>query len=226
MNIEEKVAMVGVVIGFIAAVTVGIINRLPKNVPVFDKVVELHITLNDKASADAKKTHGRLVKVGDKAICSGFFVDNRGTIMTAAHCTEDVKSIDVMTSDHAVYASSFVSKSRTHDIALIRIDKRDTPFFTLARVVKQGEKIIAYGSPMGETGCLSEGTVAKVAGDVFLADLTIIPGNSGGPVLNAAGEVVGVAVAVFVSEYGMARLGVVEGPDTAATFLASFLRRK
>ena len=96
MSANDQIGTLAVV-GLLGLYVIIGLNVRPKAIPLSAKVVELHITLNDKAKEDAKKTGGKLVKIGDKAICSGFFVDDRGTIMTAAHCTENVESIEVMT---------------------------------------------------------------------------------------------------------------------------------
>lgn len=212
----------------IAAVGVGFsplcIRRAA--VPVEEKTVELHITLADTGLPVKSPKNRELRNVPGKAICSGMFIDDNGTILTARHCTEGVQQMDVLTSDHRVYVASFVAKSNSQDLALVRIDRQKTPFFTLADVVKRGEAISVLGSPMGETGVLSQGTVAKLTGDQLIVDCSVVPGNSGGPVFDADGKLIGVAVAVFVSEYGMTHLGVVEGPDAVRAFLRSVLKKK
>lgn len=192
--------------------------------PIEQKVVELHITLTK--DADETKVTKRIQPVASKAICSGSFVDGDGLILTARHCTEGVSSIEVLTSDHSVYEASFVTKSNTQDLALIRINRHNTPFFTLADAVTRGEHIFILGSPMGETDTLSQGFVAKLMGDRLIVDASVVPGNSGGPVYDDRGNLVGVAVAVFVSAYGMTHLGVVEGTDAVRALLKDFVGRK
>lgn len=184
-----------------------------------DKVVELHITLKDSGS-ETKKTK-RIQPVEGKAICSGAFVDDDGLILTARHCTEGVSRMEVLTSDHSVYTASFVAKSNAQDLALVRIDRHNTPFFRLADTIVRGEHIFVLGSPMGETSVLSQGFIAKLAGDFMVIDASVVPGNSGGPVYDDSGRLVGIAVAVFVSDYGMTHLGVVESTDAVRALLTS-----
>jgi len=191
-----------------------------------DKVVELHMVLTETAPTHHKTVREGIQIVPGHAICSGSFVDDHGTILTARHCVEGIERMDVLTSDHRVYAASFVAKSQTQDLALVRIDRTGTPFFRLATTLAQGDVISTLGSPLGETATLSRGIVAKLAGDMIYADMTVIPGNSGGAVYNERGEMVGVAVAVFMSEYGMTHLGVVEGTDAIRVFLKDVLGRK
>jgi S1-C subfamily serine protease len=193
--------------------------------PVESKVVELHITLADTA-VETKKTTQRIQPVGGKAVCSGAFVDGDGLILTARHCVEGVAGMEVLTSDHAVYTASFVAKSNSHDLALVRIDRHSTPFFELATETKRGEHISVLGSPMGEIGTLSQGFIAKLEGDRLIIDASVAPGNSGGPVYDDTGRLVGVAVAVFVCEYGMTHLGSVESADAVRAFLKLVQGRK
>lgn len=183
-----------------------------------EKVVELHITLKDNAP-ETKKTAKGIQPVEGKAICSGAFVDEDGLILTARHCTEGVSKMEVLTSDHSVYNASFVAKSNLQDLALVRIDRHNTPFFRLADTITRGEHIFVLGSPMGETSVLSQGFIAKLVGDFIIIDASVVPGNSGGPVYDDAGRLVGVAVAVFVCDYGMTHLGVVEGADAVRALL-------
>jgi len=190
------------------------------------KVVELHITFAATPDDTKSTSDPRIKPVAGKGICSGLFIDDEGTILTARHCTEGVDHMDVLTSDHSVYAASFVAKSNLHDLALIRVDRKNTPYFTLAQNVQQGENVNVLGNPMGETDVLSRGIIAKTAGDIVVVDCSVVPGNSGGPAYNDRGELVGVATAVFVSAYGMTHLGVLQAPDAIRAFLKETIWRK
>lgn len=203
----------------------------PKDTP-DQKVVELHITMKEQENPPTAKHKIQLQPVGQtivdgKAICSGFFIDDHGDIMTARHCTDIASGIEVVTSDGRKYEASFTAKSAIHDLALIHIDRLNTPYFKAAKTVTRGEAVFFLGSPMGLTGTLVQGIVANLYGDVTLIDNTVIPGNSGGAVFDKNGRLVGVITAVFVTEYGMAHLGVAQGIDSVRSFIGETkLRRK
>lgn len=215
------------VVGLAALVTVHILSLRHTSAPTIEeKTVELHITLTEPIPVTKASANRGLRNVPGKAVCSGMFIDGNGTILTARHCTDGVERIEVLTSDHRVYTASFVARSNAHDLALIRIDRQNTPFFTLASAVSRGETILVLGSPMGETGVLSQGIIAKLAGDQIIVDCSVVPGNSGGPVFDVNGNLVGVAVAVFVSQYGITHLGAIEGPDAVHAFLKLVLHQR
>ena len=226
MTILEKV-IAGILFSMLAfVISLDVVVFRGPRPPVSDKVVELHTVLSEQAPIRHKSITEGIQILPGHGICSGSFIDDRGTILTARHCVEGVDHMDVMTSDHQVYAASFIAKSPTQDLALVRINRTNTPFFKLATSLAQGDVISTLGSPLEETATLSRGLVAKLAGDLIFADMTVIPGNSGGAVYNERGEMVGVAVAVFMSEYGMTHLGVVEGTDAVRVFLKDVLGRK
>lgn len=181
------------------------------------KLVELKITLGTP-TAEAKKTKQRVENFATHALCSGAFVNSSGLIMTAKHCTEGTVGITVRTSDGQEYDAVVVRESKTHDLALIHIDRFNTPYFILAKQVAQGEAIYVLGSPLGIAGTISTGIVAKLNGDITLVDCGVLPGNSGGPVFNGAGELVGVATAGFIVMGGTTHLNIIQSIDAIRGF--------
>jgi S1-C subfamily serine protease len=186
------------------------------------KVVELHITLKDMPKALLKKS--RLEKLGivnaeGKALCSGAFVTRNGYILTAKHCTESAAAIEVVTLDGQEYRATIMAESKTQDLAVIRIDKQNTPFFDVEREeTLQGQAITVYGSPLGITGTLNNGYIARKSGDLDYIDCSALPGNSGGPVFNEQGHLVGVLIAGFIVLYGTTHLNVMQSLDSVQFF--------
>ncbi len=97
--------------------------------------------------------------------------------------------------------AKLVKVSKEHDLALLKLDKYVTPFVPVVkqRNSRQGHKVFAIGSPLGISDSLTSGIITKLDRDHIVTDTRILPGNSGGPLVNESGEVIGVNTAV-VSE--------------------------
>jgi len=192
-------------------------------VPVEQKIVELHITLKAKPEAEAKyrkKTQNLPQVEAGHAVCSGAFVSNMGDIITAGHCTEEAAEIEVVTYDRRTYTAVIVATSAIHDLALIHIDRRETAAFQAAPVITRGEKVFILGSPLAITDALSTGIVAKLDGDLLMLDCSALPGNSGSPVFDNDGNMVGVLTAVAIAGFGLTHLSIAQNLDAVFFFLA------
>lgn len=194
--------------------------------PVDQKVVELLIRTEDKPEEIKNKKKQKLAQKlpfpdfrTGQAICSGAFVTNDGDILTAKHCIHTDAEIFVKTYDSQVYKATVKSTSPIHDLALIHIDKLDTPYFQLAQSVVREEKIFVFGSPLGITSTISTGIIAKLSGDLLLLDCSALPGNSGGPIFNETKELVGILTNVYVVGFGVTHLTVAQGKDAVFFFL-------
>ncbi len=183
-----------------------------------DKVVELHITLKETAKTTENRHKARVENFASKAVCSGAFVTQNGYILTAKHCTADANEISVVTYDLQEYKATIVAQSDSQDLAVIRIDRQNTPFFKLAAGTEQGEAVHTYGSPLGISGTYTTGVIARLNGDVTYIDCGVLPGNSGGPAFNDAGDMTGVLVAGFVVLAGTTHLNVMQSLDSIIFF--------
>ena len=96
--------------------------------------------------------------------------------------------------DNSELNAYLVAISETADLALLKIDGRKTPVLRLGRVdqVTQGEIVYAIGSPVGLKDSVSSGIISGFDGFFLKTDAKIYPGNSGGPLLNRKGEVIGI----------------------------------
>lgn len=196
-------------------------------VPIEQKIVEIHMTQKDPSVREEKKKQrkGEFVPLDSKATCSGEFIGNEGEILTAKHCVAGFDSLEVQTYDHRLYIATVVATSAVHDLAIIHIDRTDTAFFTLARTVERGERVFVLGSPLGITSTLSIGVVARDDGDDILLDCSVLPGNSGGPVFNEAGNLVGVVTAVYIEMAGVTHLGMAQSLDAVRFFIYEVAQR-
>jgi S1-C subfamily serine protease len=103
-----------------------------------------------------------------------------------------------------------VKISKDYDLALLKLDNYTTPFLSLSdkKYPRQGTKVFAIGSPLGITDSLTSGIITKSARDYLFTDTRILPGNSGGPLIDAEGNVIGVNTAVLSQHQQADGLGV------------------
>lgn len=207
----------------VVLVVVGVLLKDTLRAPVEHKVVEIHFTRAKTAVEESRKAKtAKLLPLANYGICSGEFVNDLGDILTAKHCTDQTQAIEVITWDQKHYVGTVVRQSPSHDLSLVHIDRTNTPHFDLASSLKRGEKIYALGSPLGITDTLSQGFVAKLDGDTTLIDCGVLPGNSGCPLINQNGELVGTITAGYVVYFGTTHLNLAQSLDVIKFFLAGF----
>ena len=146
---------------------------------------------------------------------SGFIVDSDGLIITNKHVVSDEEAdYTVITFDGKRYEATVLAKDPLNDLAIVKIDAKDLPTLELgdSEKVVLGQRVIAIGNTLGKlrntitTGVVSGIGRTVTAGDrlgsvqqldeVIQTDAAINPGNSGGPLLNLAGQVIGVNTAI------------------------------
>jgi S1-C subfamily serine protease len=196
------------------------------NPPVEQAIVELHITEAEspKAEKDKHKKSQRLQEAAGHAICSGAFITPSGLILTAKHCTEGAASIDVVTFDQQHYAATIIATSPKQDLALLHVARNNAAYLPPASEVTRGERVFVLGSPLGITGVLNSGIVAKLDGDHMLLDCSALPGNSGGPVTNENGQLIGVVVAGYWVGFGTTHLNLAQSLDSLLFFVRAALK--
>lgn len=194
-----------------------------KEVPVEAKVVELAVTIPPEV-LQVKKGKAKVPTV---ATCSGAFISGSGHILTAKHCVDTPNpEVIVRTYDNRIYRAAVLAKSPFQDLALLQISRVNTPYFTLATRVSRGERVIVLGSPLGITNTLAEGVVAKIGGDEVLIDCSLLPGNSGGPVMNSNKELIGIGVAGYRVGSGVTHLNIMQSLSSIRAFLSKELPKE
>ena len=131
---------------------------------------------------------------------SGFLISNNGTIITCLHVIEEMRSGAIQLSDGDIYnAFTIRAYDERRDIAIIQIAGFDLPHLELGNSndVTPGEMVIVIGNPLGMEKTITTGVVSALRnyegiGKVIQTDAAANPGNSGGPVLNMEGEVIGI----------------------------------
>ncbi|ODU10030.1 MAG: peptidase [Rubrivivax sp. SCN 71-131] len=138
---------------------------------------------------------------------SGFIVSADGVILTNAHVVRDAKNVSVKLTDRREFEATVLGSDPKTDIAVLKIDAKDLPTVPLgsARDLQVGQWVLAIGSPFGFENSVTAGVVSakgrSLPDDSFVpfiqTDVAVNPGNSGGPLFNAQGEVVGINSQIF-----------------------------
>ncbi len=126
---------------------------------------------------------------------TGFFVGDGTKIATNAHVIADSRQVIARLVDGSVQTlSSVYASNPERDLVLLTSPVRGNPLKLAARQVEIGEEVLTIGNPRGFERTISAGIVSGIRGDAFIQiTAPISPGNSGGPVLDSAGQVLGVA---------------------------------
>ncbi len=130
---------------------------------------------------------------------TGFIVGNEGYILTNSHVIEDSNLIQIQTYDKKIYTAELIGKNGGRDVAVLKItDKLEGFEFSNSDEVVPGQKVIAIGNPLGLSFTVTEGIISAThrAGPNGFAgyiqtDVTLNPGNSGGPLIDKSGKIVG-----------------------------------
>ena len=149
---------------------------------------------------------------------SGFIIDSSGLVVTNNHVIADADEITVILHDDTSLKAELIGKDTKTDLALLRV-KTDKPLtavpFGDSDVMKVGDWVLAIGNPFGLGGTVTAGIVSARARDIqqgpyddFLqTDASINRGNSGGPMFNMNGEVVGINTAIYSPSGGSIGIG-------------------
>ena len=145
---------------------------------------------------------------------TGFLISDDGYLLTNHHVVDGADTVQVRLSDRREFTAEVVGSDEESDVALLKIDADGLPFLRLAdaRRTQAGQWVIAIGSPFGLEHSVTAGIVSAVgrsnpyAGQQYVpfiqTDVAINRGNSGGPLLNTSGEVVGINSQIFSNSGG------------------------
>ncbi len=145
---------------------------------------------------------------------SGFIINEEGFVLTNNHVVKDATDIKVRLSDGREYEAKTVGRDAATDVALIKLQKVNGKLPTVALgdsdALEQGDYVIAIGSPLGFRESASFGIVSakdrQLTGSAFddflQTDAAINQGNSGGPLFNMKGEVIGINTAIISPQIG------------------------
>ncbi|MEC7361111.1 MAG: DegQ family serine endoprotease [Pseudomonadota bacterium] len=150
---------------------------------------------------------------------SGFIIDDAGIVVTNFHVIENAEEITVTLSDETVFSAEVLGQDQKTDIAVLKIDPGDTELtavpFGDSDSLRVGDWVLAIGNPFGLGGTVTAGIVSARGRDIgngpyddfIQTDASINRGNSGGPLFNVEGEVIGINTAIFSQTGGSVGIG-------------------
>jgi S1-C subfamily serine protease len=161
---------------------------------------------------------------------SGFLIDTAGHILTNFHVVQGAQTIEVTLGDQSRFKAKLIGADSRNDIALIKIDPKDRKLTPLqlgdSRNLLVGQRVLAIGNPFGFQSTLTTGIVSSLGRTVQTSESTFIDeaiqtdaainrGNSGGPLLNTRGEVIGINSAIYAPTGTTAGIGFAIPINTA-----------
>jgi S1-C subfamily serine protease len=161
---------------------------------------------------------------------SGFIIDPRGYILTNYHVVEGAQSIEVVLGDQSRHPAKYIGADQRNDVALIKIEPKGKQLTTLklgdSSVIQVGQKVLAIGNPFGFQSTLTTGVVSAVGRTVQTSQTTAIEeaiqtdaainrGNSGGPLIDSHGDVIGINSAIYTPTGTTAGIGFAIPINTA-----------
>ncbi|HWK50355.1 MAG TPA: DegQ family serine endoprotease [Steroidobacter sp.] len=157
---------------------------------------------------------------------SGFIVSSDGYILTNAHVVADADEVTVKTTDRREYTAKVVGVDEATDVAVLKIDAKNLPTVKIGDPAKlrPGEWVIAIGSPFGFENTVTAGIVSATSRPMpgsnyapfIQTDVPVNPGNSGGPLFNMNGEVVGINSQIYSRNGGYMGLSFAIPIDVAS----------
>ncbi len=140
---------------------------------------------------------------------SGFILNKDGLILTNNHVIDNAQRVEVKLSDKHTYKARVLGVDKNHDLALLKID--NAPNLVPATLSESsglvvGQRVYAIGNPFGLQGTMTRGIISAIRSirgpqgnpieDAIQTDAAVNPGNSGGPLLNSRGEVIGITTLI------------------------------
>lgn len=140
-----------------------------------------------------------------RGVGSGFIISADGYVLTNAHVVDGADDVYVTLTDKREYKAKIIGADKRTDVALVKIEGSNLPRLTFGDLnrVRVGEWVIAIGSPFGLDNTVTAGIISAKARDtgeylpLIQTDVAVNPGNSGGPLINMRGEVIGINSQIY-----------------------------
>ncbi|HTH72835.1 MAG TPA: DegQ family serine endoprotease [Trinickia sp.] len=150
----------------------------------------------DAPDADSEQNAG---------VGSGFILSSDGYVMTNAHVVDDADTIYVTLTDKREFKAKLIGVDERTDVAIVKINASDLPTVTIgdSNKVRVGEWVVAIGSPFGLDNTVTAGIVSAKGRDTgdylpfIQTDVAVNPGNSGGPLIDMQGQVIGINSQIY-----------------------------
>ena len=161
---------------------------------------------------------------------TGCIIDKSGIILTSAHVIDIGKTVVVTMNNGQNYNAKVLKHlGENKDIALLKIDVAEdlkTVKMGNSEKIKVGQKVWAIGNPFGFSGTLTQGIISRIdyTKNRIQTDAAINPGSSGGPLLNAKGEIIGINQAIYNPDNNISNIGI--GFATPINLVKEYLLEK
>ncbi len=140
-----------------------------------------------------------------RGVGSGFIISADGYVMTNAHVVDGADEVYVTLTDKREYKAKIIGSDKRTDVALVKIEGSNLPRLMMgdSDKIRAGEWVIAIGSPFGLENTVTAGIISAKARDtgdylpLIQTDVAVNPGNSGGPLINMRGEVIGINSQIY-----------------------------
>lgn len=161
-----------------------------------------------------------------RGLGSGFIIKSNGTILTNAHVVAGADEVTVKLTDKREFKAKVIGSDPQSDVAVLKIDAKDLPTVTLGNSndVRVGEWVVAIGSPYGFDNTVTAGIVSATSRSLpdgtyvpfIQTDAAVNPGNSGGPLFDMKGEVIGINSQIYSRSGGFQGLSFAVPINVAA----------
>ena len=140
-----------------------------------------------------------------RGVGSGFIISPDGYVLTNAHVVEGADEVYVTLTDKREFKAKIIGSDKRSDVAVVKIEGSNLPRLTFgdSNKLRVGEWVIAIGSPFGLENTVTAGIISAKARDtgdylpLIQTDVAVNPGNSGGPLINMRGEVIGINSQIY-----------------------------
>ncbi|WP_420475266.1 DegQ family serine endoprotease [Noviherbaspirillum sp. ST9] len=140
-----------------------------------------------------------------RGVGSGFIISADGFVLTNAHVVDGADDVYVTLTDKREYKAKIIGVDKRTDVAVVKIEGSNLPRLTIGdpNKLRVGEWVIAIGSPFGLENTVTAGIISAKARDtgdylpLIQTDVAVNPGNSGGPLINMRGEVIGINSQIY-----------------------------
>jgi S1-C subfamily serine protease len=178
-----------------------------------EKVAPAVVHIEVRTEAGAGRSDGSTPGGGSG---SGFFISPDGYLITNSHVVHGARDLRVFLADGRRLTADLVGEDPSTDLAVLRVSVDEVPYLILSggEKIRAGEVAIAIGSPMGFQQTVTAGIVSglgrslraasgRLIDNIVQTDAALNPGNSGGPLVNSRGEVIGVNTAIIRPAQGI-----------------------